>query len=676
MAVIPDVDRARLIPQPSMAVAQHESGIFGRALQQVGQQVAGFGANIKQQADQEQRRLEKAQADEAINKTLSGQLELRMGQPSEGKKGGYLYQRSSAVVQPGANGENFYDSYNTQFETLGERNGAKLTGHAKEQYNAALGRMRLDFQAGLLTHSLKETDDYFSQAHANTVKTEAINAGANWNNPVAVAGALQRISEATGREAERRGNVDVEAAKQEAVAEGVDSAARGALAAGDAKSAEEYLKEYKDIMPARMAQSLSDAVGHARGQEIALVTAEKVSNAMKHRVMPTDYDRAVAILGAGTKEDRTRFNDLTKRYSGNVEKAWAAYEIGPKALADAELQALKSERENKKDPNVPVKSWIEFVPKDTRASVEDKRKTFAVGGGVVEPSRLEAEEMAVRIARADNPNATPEQVNAAREKAGQWFTDLKTARSQTEENALLNIQQRVDAGRIKSIGDLTPQDLSLLGGRRVSARSYIEGAQGDQDKMAQASPAAREQYDRLMSSPDVLKDFDAATIMSLTPDLGKKWVDDLLRRKQEYLTNPEKFTAARVDADLFEATVEPFMKGVSKSAAAGRKHQIRLAVEAEIGRRRASGEPGLSIEKDKQNIITKFAMTYPAEKPGFLFGTNTAQVPGAALPQGYALPADEAAKIDAKAAKLGLRNLSDDDRMVIYRKMKAAEAAK
>jgi hypothetical protein len=659
-----------------MAVASHESGIFGRALQQVGRQVAGLGAEFKQQAEQEQRKLEAAQADEAINKTLSDQLELKVGQPSEGKKGGYLYQRSSAVVQPGPNGENFLDSYNAQFGARAEANGAHLTGGAKERYNAAIGRIRLDFQAGLLTHSLKETDDYYTQAHANTVKTEALNAGANWNNPVAVAESLRRISDATEREAVRRGGVDVDAAKQEQIATGVDAAARGALAAGDSRAAEGYLNEYKDIMPARMAQALSDAVGHQRGQDIALATAEKVSNTMKHRVMPSDYDRAVAIIGAGTKEDRARFDDLTKKYSGNVEKAWAAYEIGPKALAEAEVLAMKSERENKKDPAVPVKSWIEFVPKETRASVEDKRKTFVVGGGVTEPSRLEAEEMAVRIARADNPNATPEQLEAARTKAGQWFADLKAARAQVEENALLDVQQRVDVGRIRSVQDLTPQDWSLLGGKRTSARAYIDGAQGDQDKMVQASPAAREVYDRLMASPDVLKDYDAATIMSLTPELGKKWVDDLLRRKQDYLTNPEKFTAARVDADLFEATVEPFMKGVSRSAAAGRKHQIRLAVEAEIGRRRASGEPGLSIEKDKPSIITKYAMTYPVEKPGFLFGTNIKQVPGALLPQEYTLPPEDAAKIDAKAAKLGLHNLSDDDRMQIYRKMKAAEAAK
>lgn len=664
------------MPQPSMDVARHEPGIIGRALQQVGRQVATFGAEVKQQAEQEQRRLEDAQADEAINKTLNDQLELRMGQPTEDKKGGYLYQRSAAVVQPGQNGENFIDSYNTQFNTLASTNGAKLTGRAREKYDAAVSRLRLDFQAGLLSHSLKETDDYYAQSHTVTVKTEALNAGANWNNPVAVAESLWRISDATEREAVRRGNVDVEAAKQESIASGVDSAARGALAAGDSKAAEEYLNEYKDIMPARMAQSLSEAVIHARGQEIALVTAEKVSNAMKHQVMPTDYDRAVAIAGASTKEDRVRFNDLTKKYGGSIEKAWAAYEIGPKALAEAEALALKSERENKKDPKVPAKSWIEFVPKETRASVEDKRKTFAVGGGVAEPSRLEAEEMAMRIARADNPNATPEQIDAARVKAGQWFADLKTARAQTEENALLDVQQRVDAGRIASVQDLTPQDLSLLGGKRTAARSYIEGAQGDQDKIAQASPAAREQYDRLMSSPDVLKDFDAATIMSLTPELGKKWVDDLLRRKQDYLTNPEKFTAARVDADLFDATVEPFMRGVSRSAAATRKHQIRLAVESEIGRRRAAGENGTSIEKDKPNIIAKYAMTYPVEKPGLLFGTNVEQVPGALLPKEYKLTADESAKIDAKAAKLGLRNLTDDDRIRIYRKMKAAEAAK
>jgi hypothetical protein len=659
-----------------MAVAQHEPGIIGRALQKVGGQIAGMGAEVQKQAEQEQRRLEKAQADTAVNKTLSDMMDLRAGQPAEGKKGGYLYQRSSAVVQPGANGENFYDSYNTQFEALAVANGANLSGHAKEQYDSALGRMRLDFQAGLLNHSLKETDDYFAQAHANTVKAEGINAGANWDNPVAVAGSLQRISEATAREAERRGNVDIPAAQQEQVAAGVDAAARGALAAGNSKVAEDYLKEYKDIMPARMAQSLSDAVSHARGQEIALATAEKVSNAMKHRVMPTDYDRALAIAGAGTREDRAKFDDLAKKYSGNVEKAWAAYEIGPKALAEAEVLAMKSERENKKDSNVPVKSWIEFVPKETRASVEDKRKTFAVGGGVTEPSRLEAEEMAVNIARRDNPNATPEQLNAAREKAGQWFADLKTARAQSEENALLEVQRLVDTGKIKSANDVPPQTRSMLGGRWNSAQSYINGAQENQDKIAQASPVAREFQDKLMASPELLVNTPVADIMALAPDLGNKNVQSLLKRRNDYTNNPASVTEAKIDSDQFEAAIAPYLNGVSKDGRTLFKHQVRAKVEEEIAYRKARGESGMAVYKDLNGIIMKYATLYPVEKPGFLFGTNTEQVPGAQLPAGYALPADEVAKIDAKAAKLGLHNLSDDDRMTIYRKMKAAEAAK
>lgn len=675
MATIPNVERDRIIPQPSRDVAPHEAGIFGRALQQVGRSVSGMGAELKQQAEQEQRRLEEAQADAAINKTLSDQMELRAGQPSEGSKGGYLYQRSSAVVQPGLSGKNFLDDYNTQFEAKLTSNGAQLTRRAKEKYDSAVGRMRLDFQAGLLSHSLRETDDYYTQVHASTMSAEAQNAGASWGNPAAVAESLKRASEATLREAERRGNVDIAGAQQEAVATVIDSAARGALASGNSKAAEDYLNEYKDIMPAKMAQSLATAVGHARGQEIALVTAEKVSNAMKHRVLPTDFDRAAALLGSQTKEDTTRFNDLTKKYGGDIEKAWAAYQVGPKEIDDAVKRADRSAKLNQKDPNVQRFDWIDLIPKEARASVEGKRKTFAAGGGVTEPSRLEAEEMAVRIARADNPNATPEQLNAAREKAGQWFADLKTARAQTEENTLLEVQRLVDTGRIRTANDVAPQMKSMLGGKWVSAQSYINGAQERQDKVVQASPVAREFQDRLMSSPELLVDTPVAEIMALGTDLGNKNVQALLNRRSEYINDPAKVTAAKVDADQFESAIAPYLKGVSKDGRTLFKHQVRAKVEEEIAYRKSQGESGMAVYKDLNSIILKYATFYPVEKPGFLFGTNTEQVPGALLPQGYTLPPDEAAKIDAKAAKLGMRNLSDDDRMRIYRKMQAAEAA-
>jgi hypothetical protein len=413
-------------------------------------------------------------------------------------------------------------------------------------------------------------------------------------------------------------------------------------------------------------------------RRLALDVAETVGKRMAPLVAPSELDRAAHLVGAAPGSDeRIYFDDLVKKQGGDLNKTMAAYVAGPKVVAEAEKLAEKAVRAHAKDPTVPAQGWTAFVPKETAAKIRDARKAFAAGAAPTEPTLADvhaaAEEEVLRI----SPNATPEQIDAARGKAEQWFNDQRTARKQTEASALDQAKMSVDLGKVRTYRDIPPSDLAMMGqSGRESIRRYLEGTEGDQDKIAQASPAAREQYDRLMASPDILRDYDAATIMSLTPELGKKWVDDLLRRKQDYMTNPEKFTAAKVDADLFNTAIEPFMAGVSKSGAALFKAQVRDKAEVEIGMLRAQGK--VPTDKEKRDIVSKYAMRYPIEKPGMLWGTNVEQVPGAQLPSVEQVPLapEEVAKIRARAVKLGLTNLSDSDILRIYRMQKAAEAAK
>jgi hypothetical protein len=713
MATIPDVDRERVTLRPSMDVARHEAGIIGRGLEAVGRGITSFGADVAAMAAKERRRLEEAQADEAINKLRQKQIELTVGQadPKTGGQAGYALTLGAKVVNPSPTGVSFLDQHRQRFTSEKEVIGKTLSGAALDRFNAFAANADIEFQSGLMRHALKESDSFYKQTYDSTLKSEALNAGANWNNPDAVVESLRRVSEATLREADRVGDVDEVTAQQEALAGVHASVVDGALTAGEAKFAEKYLSDIKEALPAKTALALNDKVQSVRKQQIALEAADKVARRVAPLLMPSEYDRAEAFasgsdtpgdwkvpahalkdaaalaklpadakLAEGSKEynatlGKAYFGSLMKKYGGDTEKAWAAYHAGPKVVAEAEAQAAKSWEVNKKDPRVPVKGWLDLVPKETQDRVIGNRKMFKTGAGVVEPTLAEVKDLTRRQVLRDNPQATGEQVEAAQVKAEQWFTDLRASRNQTQDNALLDVQQRVDAGKIKSVHDLTPQDMALLGSKRTSARAYIEGAQGDLDKMVSASPAAREQYDRLMSAPDILKDYDAATIMSLTPELGQKWVNDLLSRKQDYLTNPERFAAARVDADLFNTAIDPYMTGVSKSGAALFKSQVRDKAEAEIGAMRAQGK--VPTDREKRDIIGKYAMRYPVEKPGMLWGTNIEQVPGALLPSAeQPLPAAEADKIRAKAAKLGMPNLSDSDILRVYRMQKAAEAAK
>ena len=665
-----------------MDVARHDPGILGRGLQQVGRAVAGIGAEMSQYAAREQQRLDAVKADEAKNALRQGVIELTAGQgtPGDESTAGYAVRiRGAKAVRPNDKGESHLDDYGNRFVALRDETARKLalSGRALEDYNAFAGTAFTNFQAGLLNHTMREADQHYAQTYEATVKSEALTASASWNDPQTVVESMRRAGDAAAREAERLGR-DAPAAQQLAIGAVVEATVDGALRDGDAQFAEEHLNNFKSTLPPDVALALHGKVQTVQTRRLSLDVAEAVGTRMAPLVAPSELDRGAHIVGAAPGSDeRVYFDDLLQRHGGDLSKTMAAYIAGPKVVAEAEKLAGKTVRAHAKDPAVKAQAWTDFVPKETAAKVREARKAFAAGAAPAEPTVAEVHAAAEQELLRIKPDATPEQLDAARGKAEQWFNDQRTARKQTETTTLDQVKMSVDLGKVRNYRDIQPQDLAMMGqSGREAIRRYIDGTEGDQDKIVQASPAAREQYDRLMASPDILKDFDAATIMSLTPELGKKWVDDLLRRKQDYMTNPEKFTAAKVDADLFNTAIEPYLKGVSKSGASLFKAQVRDKVEVEIGAMRAQGK--VPTDKEKRDIVGKYAMRYPIEKPGVLWGTNVARVPGAVLPSVEQVPLapDEVAKIRAKAAKLGMQNLSDSDILRVYRMQQAAEAAK
>jgi len=720
MARIPDPSsRERVAVRPSMDVASYNAPSNG--LQVAGQQIQHVGEMIQRESD----RIADSQAAEAKSQLRNTQVELTMGQPDPATgQGGFVYDKGTRVMVAGEGEKPFIERHQERFKAARESIGAKLTGRAREEFDRFADAASGDFQAGLLKHAVIEADGYHKQQFENTLASESAAAATQWDNPKAVVGSLNNVTEAAKREAERLG-LPPEGVARKAQAEVHESIIKGALSSGTpegARFAEEHLANYKELLGDKLLP-LSNSVQAVRKQHIAFTAADAVIRDIQPRLNPTETDRAMATIpmvesgdqhfdktgkvvvspagavgrwqvmpatgpeaakaaGVPWSEERMRkdpkYNEtLGKAYfrkmltaaDGDVEKAWAAYNAGPGALRKAEKAEEEHIAAREKDPSIEAKTWLDFMPAETQGYVKKNKAAFDRGVTAPEPTLEEVRDMARRRVLADNPKATLDQVEAAQVKAEQWFNDARTAKNQRQDNVLKDLQQRIFAGEIKSAHDLSPEDLAQVGDKRHVIEGYLKAAQAEQDRFVNSDPATRELYDRMASSPAILAEMPVSKVMEMSPIIGKKWADELLKKRADYVASPEKFEQAKIDADEFAViTTQLGIKGNGDDAVA-RRHFIRQRAEEEIGRLRASGQ-----KPDKYAIIAKYARQYVTEE-GTFFDTKKY---GYELQDPMAesvIPASELKKMARVYEKLGVK-MPDDPaaRASVYYRWKDATA--
>lgn len=249
------------------------------------------------------------------------------------------------------------------------------------------------------------------------------------------------------------------------------------LMAGDNwKAAKSYLDANAEQMNPAAVLRLSNAVQKQEDAVEGAASAHSVMSTIQPQMQPTDLDRVVNITmqtesggkrygadgklltstagakgemqvldstnynpGFGVKpakdsspEERARvgrdfLSAMIKRYGGDMEKAWAAYNAGPGRVDDA-LTTAKQQN----DPE-----WQIFLPKETQDYVAKNMRQLDAGGGT--PARPTLQDVHATL-RESLKGQRPERLKVALDEATRLYKEQTEAIKQRETEAVAAAQ--------------------------------------------------------------------------------------------------------------------------------------------------------------------------------------------------------------------------------------------
>ena len=145
------------------------------------------------------------------------------------------------------------------------------------------------------------------------------------------------------------------------------------------------------------------------------------------------------------------FQRQLQENGGDLAKAYAAYNGGPGRLADAIKQAEKSVKAAQVDPNLKPKTWLDFMPQETRDYVAKNMRAFEAGQG--QPNRPTFQEIDDQLRADPRLAGNPARYKVAREEAERQFNEQTKAIKQREEEAVATAMRGIieNGGRFSDL---------------------------------------------------------------------------------------------------------------------------------------------------------------------------------------------------------------------------------
>lgn len=169
MATIPTADEiARARFQPSTSVAQYRAGIAESEMAQAGHVVERTVERVNNVLDQ----TTDTQARGALAELKRHQNQLTVGED------GYARLQNEAATAPGV-----VKKYDEMHKSAVESIGAKLNPMARQKFMSMAQRPAAAFQAGVLTHVMRQDLNSRGAVYQANVDVSAETAGINYNNP-------------------------------------------------------------------------------------------------------------------------------------------------------------------------------------------------------------------------------------------------------------------------------------------------------------------------------------------------------------------------------------------------------------------------------------------------------------------------------------------------------------
>lgn len=153
-----------------MDQAQPSSGVATiQGADAVGNAMAGFGQDVTRAAAMETDRLNRVQAQNAINTLDQRSANLEYGQatdPNDPTTGGFRLVTGSAALNPKAP---ILDTYGTRFDDQVNDIGSGLSGAALQMFNEQAQAKGTQFKAQLLQHTMEQANTFTNDTNTNTI---------------------------------------------------------------------------------------------------------------------------------------------------------------------------------------------------------------------------------------------------------------------------------------------------------------------------------------------------------------------------------------------------------------------------------------------------------------------------------------------------------------------------
>lgn len=487
--------QTRMVMPEMPDVAGQQAQQMGRAMMAGGQQIGQVALDMQQQANQ-------LRVDDALNKAKEAALRLTYD-----KDVGFTNLRGiNALERP--DGKPLADEYaDTLKRSIDDIAGTLGNDAQRQAFSLRSNDILTSMRGSAIQHEAQEFKTYSLSVSEGIQSTALREIGLNWQNTDAVNSAVERIRAETYRQAQLLGK---SAEWQEAQARKMTSNAHkvallSALEQNDPAYADAYLKKYSGQMDADDILTVRGHVTKAMDAKVGFTAASEVLGKMQPRIQVGEAERAFNIaLGtesnnrqfgpdgkpltspkgaigiaqvmpdtapeaaklAGLPWDENRYkNDpaynkaLGMAYfqrqlqenGGDLAKAYAAYNGGPGRLADAIKQAEKSVKAAQADPNLKPKTWLDFMPQETRDYVAKNMRAFEAGQG--QPNRPTFQEIDDQLRADPRLAGNPARYKVAREEAERQFNEQTKAIKQREEEAVATAMRGIieNGGRFSDL---------------------------------------------------------------------------------------------------------------------------------------------------------------------------------------------------------------------------------
>lgn len=510
------------------AIAAQQIGALGQQVTQTANTATKFAMDVLEQQNT-------LRVNAAMNQARAAALDLEYGD------NGFRTRKGENAMPDAFDGKPLTEAYLDQYRTTISEVEKTLGNDAQRlAFRAQAGQLGFALRGQAETYELEQTNVYGRSVLNGGLSLAAQEAATAYDNPDRVRASIAQIGvlgnqlfdQFEGLSGNER-TARVQVLQSSAIVDVVKAAADK----GDVSLAQRYMAEFNGKLTAADRTKIDAIITPAvEGQMSREIVAQAVNGIATVAAGPVDIDRAYdVLLGSESKHqqfdaqgrplrssvgatgiaqimegtgpeaarlaglpwDRNRwlndagynralgrayFADQVKTFGGDVRKAWAAYNAGPRWVTEAVARAERA------TPGTEQADWFWQLNNDRRSAsnraqtknyVEKNTAEYAQSGGGAAPTSLR--EVLARAEALLPPDASETLRQRVRSEAEYQFR-LGKQEEDTAEAEALSTAYRVLAANGGDMSALTPSQIAAVGGEKLpSLISFSDSLQKDKD---------------------------------------------------------------------------------------------------------------------------------------------------------------------------------------------------